>query len=231
MGTLNEHSAIQKAAKSVLSRLADSFVPEDSEHTISLRAVELLREYGIEETWYYDCPALVLLGSRSCLSVSGREYKPNSEAIGQHNVITVDLSPLRNNVWGDCARTFYFENGRCTLAPQTSEFKRGFEVLLLLHEAVKTFAKPEMTFEDLFEFGNAEIKRHGFENLDFAGNLGHSIVSRRDDRCYVERGNKKLLREVPLFTFEPHVRISGGAWGFKHEDIYCFTETGTLNAL
>jgi Xaa-Pro aminopeptidase len=222
---------VQAIARSVLAELGGSIGPSDTERSIAARATTLLADRGIHETWYYDCPALVLLGSRSCLSVSGRDYSPGDEQVGRLNVVTVDLSPLRDGVWGDCARSFAIEDGRWTNTPATGELERGIQVEALLHQAIRKFAEPNTSFEDLFEFGNAEIERHGFENLDFLGNLGHSIALRREERCYVERGNTRRLDSIACFTFEPHVRAIGGTWGFKHEEIYFFDTTQRLSTL
>lgn len=231
MGNLSEHIDIQAIAKCVLLDLATSIKSTDTERTIADRAQSLLADRGITETWYYDCPAFVLLGSRSCLSVSGRSYIPSDEPVGLSNLITVDLSPLRNGVWGDCARSFPIEDGRCTMATLTTELASGIEVEFALHRAMQAFASPSTTFQELFDFGNAEIRRYGFENLDFLGNLGHSIVSKREDRRYIEPGNFMKLGSVPFFTFEPHVRQIGGSWGFKHEEIYFFDSQEQLRML
>ena len=231
MGTLSEHSAVQATAKAVLSDLACSIVPADTERTIAARASTLLADRGLTETWYYNCPAFVLLGSRSCLSISGRDYVPGDDPVGTFNVVTVDLSPLRNGVWGDCARTFPVEDGHCTFVPQSLELKRGVEVEALLHRAMQGFVSQSTTFEELIAFGNSEIRRLGFENLDFLGNLGHSIGSKREDRRFIEPGNLMPLGAVPFFTFEPHIRQTNGTWGFKHEDIYYFDSEERLHAL
>lgn len=228
---LNAHRMVQEIARSVLAELGGSIGPSDTERSIAARATTLLAERGIHETWYYDCPALVLLGSRSCLSVSGRDYSPGDEQVGRQNVVTVDLSPSSDGVWGDCARSFTIEDGRWTSTPANGELARGIRVEAQLHQAIREFAEPTMSFEDLFEFGNGEIERHGFENLDFLGNLGHSIGSRREDRCFVERGNQRRLDSVTCFTFEPHVRAIGGSWGFKHEEIYFFDTARRLSTI
>lgn len=231
MRRVEEHAAVQAIARSVLTALASTIVHSDTERTIAARAVSLLAERGVAEAWYYDCPALVLLGSRSCLSVSGQGYVPADEPVGQFNVVTVDLSPMRNGVWGDCARTFSIEDGRCTFEPQAPEIRRGLESEASLHRAMQEFAAPDTTFHDLFEFGNVVIRRLGFENLDCLGNLGHSIVSRREDRQYIEAGNALPLGAVPCFTVEPHIRQIGGVWGFKHEEIYYFDNERRLRVL
>ena len=75
------------------------------------------------------------------------------------------------------------------------------------------------------------IKVLDFENLDFAGNLGHSIILNCDDRVYVESANQITLGSVKFFTFEPHIAAIGSRWGFKYEQIYFFNSGGFLEAL
>ena len=79
---IEKYRAVQTIAKIVLAELASSLRATDSERTIADRAVELLAAQGITETWYYNCPAFVLLGSNSCQSISGREYVPGDECGG-----------------------------------------------------------------------------------------------------------------------------------------------------
>lgn len=228
---LPAHSKVQAIAKAVLSDLALSICAADTERSIADRAASLLADRGVTETWYYNCPAFVLLGSRSCLSISGRSYIPNDEPVGSFNLVTVDLSPLLDGVWGDCARSFPIENGCCTFIPHSPALAEGIAVEADLHQALQTFVTPTTRFDELFAFGNAEIKHHGFENLDFLGNLGHSIASTPEGRCYIEPKNTLSLNSVPCFTFEPHVRQTNSVWGFKHEDIYYFDSELRLRAL
>ncbi|NZA27694.1 aminopeptidase P family protein [Luteimonas sp. SJ-92] len=223
---MHAHQAAQVIAKNVLAELASTITPGDTEASIVQRATQMMARRGANDTWYYNCPALVLLGSRSCLSVSGREYQPSSEVVGQLNLVTVDLSPSIDGVWGDCARSFVVENGRCTASPSLLEFQEGIAFEQELHARMLAAVKPGMRFMELFEFANAMISAEGFENLDFLGNVGHSIESAREHRRYIEKGNDARLGEVGLFTFEPHIRKTGGAWGFKHENIYYFDPDG-----
>ncbi len=226
MALIDEHKAVQGIAKQVLANLGSTIGPLDTEQSIAARATRMMADLGATETWYYDCPAFVLLGSRSCLSISGREYQPSDESVGMANLITVDLSPSRNNVWGDCARSFCLEDGRCVEQPTIDEFRDGIAAEQTLHAAMLSFVRPDTTFQALFEFANAMITDLGFENLDFLGNVGHSIESARADRRYIEAGNTTRLSDARLFTFEPHIRKRGGAWGHKHENIYCFGPDG-----
>lgn len=226
------HRRVQDAAKAVLRELAQSIVPDDTEHSIAMRAVSALDRHGIRETWYHDCPALVLLGSRSCLSVSGRDYRPGfDEPVGQTNLVTVDLSPSYLGCWGDCARSFPVEQGRVTFSPGSAAFVAGMSFLHNLHSAMRLFVRPQTTFHELAVWTARQLESAGFVNLDFRGNVGHSIATRREDRLYIEKGNAIPLGEVSFFTFEPHVCRAGERWGFKHEDIFFFDAAGNLQVL
>lgn len=226
-----EYREVQNAAKSVLASLASKISASDTEVSISETAYRELCALGFSETWYYKCPAFVLSGSRSCMSISGRDYVPNSEAFGQFNLVTVDLSPMRNGRWGDCARSFYIERGRVVSEPVAPELVSGKRFLQALHTEMQTTVFLGMKFHELYDWTNDRIRASGFENLDFLGNVGHSIATRREERQCIEAKNTRQLKEVPFFTFEPHVREVGGRWGFKHENIFYFNQDGRVENL
>lgn len=211
---------VQSKAKNVLSAIATTISARSTERTIVDTAISMLAAVGITETWYYECPAFVLLGSRSCLSLSGRDYVPAEEPVGTENLLTIDLSPCEGVLWGDYARSLCVENGGVVPHPSSPDFRDGMKVETSLHQQMTHFVTPDTSFHQLYEFANDSIASAGYENLDFMGNVGHSIESRREDRIYVEKGNHRRLSEVSCFTFEPHIRRKGGRWGFKHEDIY-----------
>ncbi|KRE34917.1 hypothetical protein ASG81_22760 [Paenibacillus sp. Soil522] len=79
-----------------------------------------------------------------------------------------------------------------------------------------------MTFEEVYLYMNGIIKQLDYLNLDFSGNLGHTIEFNKNDRKYFELGNKMPLSEASFFTFEPHIKQMNGEYGFKREDIYYF---------
>jgi Xaa-Pro aminopeptidase len=224
---------VQTAAKDVLQRLVGHITPESTETSIAAAAAAaaMLADRGYPDTWYYNCPAFVLLGSRSKVSLSGRAYEPGIEPVGLRNLVTVDLSPRSGDIWGDCARSFYIEEGVARVEPTSPEFVSGYETESRLHQAMRAFVRPDTSFHDLYEFANEQIREEGFENLDFLGNVGHSICQHRDDRQYIEAGNHRRLGDVACFTFEPHISQHGGRWGFKHENIYYFDESGAVHEL
>ncbi|MES2950554.1 MAG: M24 family metallopeptidase [Pseudomonadota bacterium] len=228
---IQAHRTVQNAAKSALANLVTKISTVDTEESIAAAAYKELCALGFPDTWYYTCPAFVLAGSRSCQSISGREYVPGKEPIGAFNLVTVDVSPVQDGHWGDCARSFYVENGRVTSTAVTPELAIGQRFLKALHADMQQTVRPDMTFHELFEWTNQYIAANGFENLDFLGNVGHSIATRREDRQYIETHNDLPLCKVPFFTFEPHVREVGGCWGFKHENIFFFNAMGRLEEL
>jgi Xaa-Pro aminopeptidase len=225
---LQPYQEVQSIAKQVLASLSGTITSSSTERSIAESAIKLLVDLGISETWYYDVPAFVLLGSRSCLSISGKDYRPANEPVGQTNLVTVDLSPCRGDIWGDCARSFVIENGQCTSDPVNLEFQEGLAAQTQLHKKMTEFMKPETKFSALFELGNQQIKDIDWENLDFLSNLGHSIETRPANRKFIDSNCHAQLDSVRFFTFEPHIRKPNGKWGFKHENIYYFNDSGKV---
>ena len=75
---------------------------------------------------------------------------------------------------------------------------------------------------------NEFIVENEFVNLDFMGNLGHSIVKTKGDRIYIEKENKTKIGDVKYFTFEPHIAFPDSKYGYKKENIYYFDEAGLI---
>lgn len=231
-----KNKVIQGIAKIVMNELLKCIKVGMKEYEIVELAEELLRKNGINSFWYYNIGAFVFVGERTTISISGREYKPSNEEVKYNDIITIDLSPEKNNIWGDYARTIIVEKGKAVgfksdlLEGINSEFKEGIKIEEELHKHLLETINKEMTFEDLYHLLNNKIDMLGYENLDFAGNLGHSIEIKKENRKYIEKRNKMKLSQVNLFTFEPHIRKKEGKYGYKLENIYYF-ENDTLKEL
>lgn len=74
---MKEYREIQSIAKKVLEELSSYITPLSTETSIANEAISLMQKYGVQHTWYHGVPAFVLLGSRSCDSISGRDYVPS----------------------------------------------------------------------------------------------------------------------------------------------------------
>lgn len=224
-GDWQRYRKMQDLNRAAIKYAADMIKAGMNLQDIKALCENYLLENGADSFWYWDVGAFVFAGDETAVSVSGRDYMAADRTVQENDIITIDLSPQRNNIWGDYARTFVLENG--VLCDETDrikndEWRRGLQMEGYLHRTLIDAAAPDMTFEELYYFMNDLIVKKGFLNLDFLGNLGHSIVKDKDDRIYIEKGNHKRLSDVGMFTFEPHISIPDSRYGYKREDIYYF---------
>ena len=219
------YSKIQFAAKQTIEYIKKVIRPGVSLLEIRKICEEKLLELGADSFWYWDVGAFVFAGDETTVSVSGTQYVTSDRIIDNDDIITIDLSPQIGNIWGDFARTIVVENGKVVddvAQIENSEWKSGLQMEEKLHAELLQFAMKETTFEELYYHMNDFIVKNGFINLDFMGNLGHSIVKAKGDRVYIEKGNMQKLSDVKFFTFEPHIAFPDSKYGYKKENIYYF---------
>ena len=228
-----EHKEIQKIAKDAIEYIKTVIQPGMNLLDVRRMCEEKMLALGADSFWYHNIGAFVFSGEETVLSVSGRKYKTSNRLIQSNDIITLDLSPQRNNIWGDYARTVIIENGEVVQNIAdigNAEWRSGLLMEEKLHNKLKEFATPATTFEELFYYMNSFISDNGYVNLDFLGNLGHSIVKNKIKRIYIEKGNRARLGDVEFFTFEPHIKKADGSFGYKKENIYYFNN-GELKEL
>lgn len=219
------NTEVQQIAKQTMS-----FIKSQIKVGMSLKELRQLAEskmfsLGATAFWYWNIGAFIFSGEETALSISGKHYQTANRLIANNDIITVDLSPQVGNIWGDYARTIIIENGIALNdinKISNTEWKNGLLMEDKLHSELLSFATPATTFEELYLHINKFIIDNGYINLDFMGNLGHSIETQKDDRIYIEKGNNATLGSVKYFTFEPHIAVKGSKYGFKKENIYCF---------
>jgi Xaa-Pro aminopeptidase len=232
---IKKNQMAQNIARQAMSDLHHFIKVGMSEKEIEFEAVARLEAGGSSGWWYYGLGAFILLGKRSILSMSGSEYAASEEnRVAENDVITIDLAPTVDTHWGDYARTIFVEDGVVAEEdnPQKPQHRCGLDAELRIHQKLYEIFTPEMQYEELYERLNAEIIALGFENLDFHGNLGHSVEIDKDDRVYLEKGSHQTFKQVNKpFTLEPHIRVPGSTIGFKRENIYYFREDGSLHVL
>ena len=216
---------MQKLNRDTIAYISALIQPGMTLCELRLLCEEYMLTHGADSFWYWDVGAFVFRGEDTILSVSGKQYKTADTLIEPNDIITIDLSPQCNCVWGDYARTVIVEDGIVITDSsniRNEEWRAGMLMERNLHELMRSFVHRETTFEELFYYINDRIRENGYINLDFLGNLGHSIVRDKSQRIYIEKGNKTKLSEVEAFTFEPHISLPGGAYGYKMENIYSF---------
>ena len=228
-----EYSDVQKIAKETIEYIKTEIRPGMPLFDVRRLCEEKMTGLGADSFWYWDVGAFVFAGDETTISVSGKEYSTSDRIIESDDIITIDLSPQIGDTWGDYARTIIIENGYAVKSISeimNSEWREGLMMEKKLHDRMMEIVSPDMTFEALYYQMNEYIKDEGYINLDFMGNLGHSIVRRKDDRIYIEKGNRSKLGDVDYFTFEPHISVAGSKFGYKREDIYYF-ENGVIKKL
>ena len=219
------NSEVQNIAKQTIDYIKTVIMPNMNLREIRNLCEGKMLSLGADSFWYWNIGAFVFSGDETTISASGREYVTADKQISDNDIITIDLSPQCKNVWGDYARTIIIENG--TVVDhidniQNSEWRNGLQMEEALHNELIRFAAPDITFEELYYYMNDYIRNNGYINLDFLGNLGHSIEKDKNDRIYIEKGNKKKISEVDYFTFEPHISTKNSLYGYKKENIYHF---------
>ena len=218
------YSQIQLSAKQTIEYIKNTIKPGMNLLEIRELSEEKLLELGADSFWYWDVGAFVFAGDETTVSVSGKQYVTSNRIITENDIVTIDLSPQCGNIWGDYARTIILENGvvvdRCKVSNE--EWKNGLAMEDRLHHELVEFVSKETTFEELYYHINEIILKEGFVNLDFMGNLGHSIVKDKNERVYIEKGNTQKISDVEYFTFEPHISIPDSSYGYKKENIYYF---------
>lgn len=234
---LKRYQKVQRIAVETTEYLKNCIKEGVSEKEIADIANKFMIEKGASSFWYYNVGALVLVGERTLLSISGRDYTPTDNKIKKTDLISIDLGPEIDSYWGDYARSFVILNGKIISSSEeiedeeVKELLEGIEVEEKLHKILQKVATLNMTFEELFLIMNKIIGDLGYQNLDFKGNLGHSIEKNKGDRIYIEKGNEKKLTEASLFTFEPHIKRKNGRFGYKKEDIYYFSDGKLMNII
>lgn len=229
---MKKYTDVQLIAKETMKFLG-TFIKEGvSALEIKDAAETFMKDKGAGSFWYHGIGAFVLVGEQTTISVSGREYRPSNLKVKGDDLVTVDLSPEIDGFWGDLARSFVIQDGEIVEANQSisPEIAQGIELEVKLHENLVRLIGPDTTFEELYAKINSQIDEAGFMNIDFNMNIGHSIVKHIDERIYIESGNNARIKDVEMFTFEPHIKKKGGKYGFKHENIY-YLDRGILREL
>lgn len=199
---------VQNIARETMSHLRDFIEVGMTARDISLEAENFMKSLGVESFWYHDLGAFVFVGKMTTLSVSGRGYTVDNDLKVQENdLVTVDLSPCVGKIWGDFARSFVVNKGgiyldKC-LKFSESELFEGIIIEKKLHKKLEEMVSLEMTFGEVFEIMNAYIVEFGYKNLDFLGNLGHTIEEDKDERKYLEKDCGVKFSEIDFFTVPP----------------------------
>lgn len=221
---LQKYKTVQTISRETIEFLKSFIKSGMSEKGIFDATEKFMKQKGINSYWYYDAGAMVFVGKRTIISMSGKNYHPTDLKVQSEDLVTVDLAPEIDGFWSDFARSFVVVNGIVGDANMSKipEVTEGIKTETIVHEKFKNIIKEDMSFQEAYVKMNLFIDELRFENLDFKKNLGHSIEKNIDNRKYIEAGNNIKFKEIDLFTFEPHLKKKNGNYGVRLENIYYF---------
>ena len=107
-----EYSEVQKIAKDTIEYIKTKLTAGMKLTDIRKLCENKMLASGADSFWYWDIGAFVFSGDDTTISVSGREYVTSERIIAPEDIITIDLSPQNDNIWGDYARTIILEDGK-----------------------------------------------------------------------------------------------------------------------
>ncbi|MDE6659916.1 MAG: aminopeptidase P family protein, partial [Eubacterium sp.] len=144
---------IQNIAKQTIEYIKTKIYVGQSLEEIRNLCESKMFELGADSFWYYNIGAFIFSGNDTTVSISGRKYKTPDRKILLNDIITIDLSPQFNHLWGDYARTIIVENGQvinCINDIQNNEWQKGLLFEEKLHSELINFSTPDTTFEELY---------------------------------------------------------------------------------
>ena len=148
-----EYRELQNIARDTIAYIRNEIAPGMELTEIRRLCEEKMLSLGADSFWYYDIGAFVFSGDETAISVSGREYSTSRRVIAENDIITIDLSPQNNNIWGDYARTIIIENSRAVADVRditNDEWRNGLLMEEELHAELLKFTTPQTTFEELY---------------------------------------------------------------------------------
>ncbi|MCB8874800.1 M24 family metallopeptidase [Acidisoma silvae] len=225
---LARYQTAQALARDSLDEIASCIRPGATEASLMEDCRRIMDAHGATGYWWYGIPAVILAGPRLHVSEEGDVYQPATIPIAPDDMVTIDVAPEIDGIWGDCARSFFLKDG-AIVPPEVAGAAQaeGMAAEAALHAHLLAVARPDMTFQQLHGAMAARLAELGFTNLDFLGNFGHNIGDDLHGRAYMDANCTVRLDSVPMFTFEPHIAKKGSPLAFKYEEVYRF-EDGKL---
>ena len=122
---------MQFIAKQTMDYIKNVITPGMKLTQVRKMCEEKMLELGADSFWYWDIGAFIFSGDETTKSVSGKEYETADKYIEETDIVTIDLSPQRNHIWGDYARTIIIEEAKSLNHWMLFKMRNGEKVWLL----------------------------------------------------------------------------------------------------
>ena len=106
-----KYSTVQSIAKNTMDYIKSIIEVGMSLSEVREKCEQKMLDLGADSFWYWDIGAFIFSGEDTTVSISGKYYKTPGCIVSSNDIITIDLSPQCDNIWGDYASTIIIEDG------------------------------------------------------------------------------------------------------------------------
>lgn len=236
---MSKHSLqlqLQNIALQALHQLRNSLQIGRNEIELVQYAEEILKKYGVTQSWPGSKLVIALIGDRSSLCQHEGDYRPTNHAIAKNDVISLTLNPWLDGYTASAGYSYVWENNRLMPYEALPEWAEGVEILRHLYHHAETIAHPQMTLCEFYSEIQQEINRLKYENLDYRGYIGHEMLTMetpnpdsdhtappailQTQAQRLEVGNHTYFHELNYFCLHFHLRRSSQHRAFKQSHLY-----------
>lgn len=101
--------AMHRLCRDTMDYISHRIVPGMSLAQVRTECETYLIENGSDSFWYWDAGAFVFRGEDTHLSVSGKHYQTSDSRLQENDIITIDLCPQKQKIWGIMPERLYWK--------------------------------------------------------------------------------------------------------------------------
>jgi Xaa-Pro aminopeptidase len=192
----------QRATLEALHELEREVRPGTTERELAARADELARARGATGVW-----TPITVGAGPGALVSHPAYPPTDRAVGDPDLVWIDLTPDFGGWPGDATRAL--------LVGDDAGRERVLADVRRIERTVIEAIEPGMPANELFWVARTLLDADGYELLDLLGNIGHDLAFGARVTGFIDPRNRTPM--WVCWAIEPHIGLDGVA--AKVEDL------------
>ena len=122
---------VQFIAKQTMDYIKNVITPGMKLTQVRKMCEEKMLELGADSFWYWDIGAFIFSGDETTKPVSEKDYEGAEKYKEENVIVTIDLGPQRNHIWGDYARTIIIEEAKSLNHWMLFKMRNGEKVWIL----------------------------------------------------------------------------------------------------
>lgn len=141
-----EYFAMQRLCRETIGYIRSVVCPGMDLRELKDLCEEYMLNHGADSFWWCGVGAFLFSGDETAVSVVPESgYIPSDKRIQENDIITIDLSPQKDGVWGDFARTLVLEDGKLvqdTKDIKNEEWRNGMRTGFTPRRAIRQSSHP-----------------------------------------------------------------------------------------